>query len=311
MPPSADPLPEAGGPATPATATATATAAATPAYSTANFASVYAVLSVFRSVIQTDIQEPEDLAATVQCAEGGAARLKELALRLLAAAAGRKGKGAVAEAQWPRLCSDLAAATVFILRSLQVPEAVADSLDAFVAQSPAVRVDVLYWLSEVALMDNPAIKAAVDQGVGKGRRSGPPPAADKRDQTRLQPFAEIAKQRYWLFGHKTRQLYVESLSQRGRGRLELLAQTPDEFAAVAEELRAQRNHAPKELAERLVGEVVPLVEQQAKRRARVERALERQARAMASVHIYETRTRKRQRVNYNVDEALDEALVDV
>ncbi|KAJ1734302.1 hypothetical protein LPJ61_001149 [Coemansia biformis] len=274
-------------------------------YSTANFASVYATMTAFRSVIQSDIQEPEELSAVVLCTEE-TARLKALALCLLAAATGRRTKAGIAADQWPKLCSDIAAGTVFLLRGLQIPEVAADSLDAFVAQSPAVRVDVLYWLCEVALMDNPAIKAMVDREPSKGRQSLPDEAARPQpSQVRLQPFAEIVKQRYWLFGNKTRQLYLESLSQRGRGKLELLAQTPEEFARVADDLRTQRYSAPKELADRLVDEVVPFLEQQVKKRERVERALQRQAVALASVHIYETRTRKRQRVNYNVDEGIE------
>ncbi|KAJ2794380.1 hypothetical protein H4R20_006245, partial [Coemansia guatemalensis] len=213
-------------------------------------------------------------------------------------------KTPLSEQQWPKLCSDLAASTIFILKSLQVPEAVADSLDACVEQGPAVRVDVLYWLCEIAVMDNPEIKNLIEHEAGKGRKTS---AADskKEDLIRLQPYFEISKQRYWLFGNKTRQLYLESLSQRGRGKLELLAQIPAEFSSVAEELNAQRNHAPKELADRLVNEVVPFLEQQARKRERVERALQRQAIAMANVHIYETRTRKRQRVNYNVDDGIE------
>ncbi|KAJ2714300.1 hypothetical protein H4R19_001801 [Coemansia spiralis] len=274
-------------------------------YSAANFASVFAVLTTFRSVIQSDIQEPEELSRVVQCTDD-TTRLQALALSLLSAATGRKAKGALTADQWPKLCSSLAASTVFILRILQVPEAVADSLDEFVAQSPAVRVDVLYWLTEVALMYNPAIKALVDREPARSRQSLPAEGAQQKPGlVRLQPFAEIAKQRYWLFGDKTRQLYLESLSQRGRGRLELLAQTPDEFARVADDLRTQRYGAPKELADRLVGEVVPFLEYQHKKKARVERALHRQAAALASVHIYETRTRKRHRVNYNVDEGIE------
>ncbi|KAJ2766218.1 hypothetical protein IWQ57_004462, partial [Coemansia nantahalensis] len=264
-------------------------------YSVANFASVFAVLTAFRAVVESDIHEPEELSSVVQCT-GDTARLKALALSLLSAAAGRKTKAGLAAEQWPKLCSGLAAGTVFILRPLHVPETVADSLDEFVAQSPKVRVDVLYWLAEVALMDNPAIKALVDGEPAASRRSLPAEnALQKPCAARLQPFAEITKQRYWLFGNKTRQLYLESLSQRGRGRLELLAQTPEEFARVADDLRTQRYNAPKELAARLVDEVVPFLEAQLKKKARVERALHRQAAALANVHIYETRTRKRQR----------------
>ncbi|KAJ2082931.1 hypothetical protein H4R24_001201 [Coemansia sp. RSA 988] len=275
------------------------TEVANTSYSAANFASIYATLETFRVVIQSSIQEPEELDDVVRCVDG-TAKLKDLALRLLAVALGRKAKTALSEQQWPRLCSDLAASTIFILKSLQVPEAVADSLDAYVEQSPAVRVDVLYWLCEVAIMDNPDIKNIIDGESGKGRKTSVVDTK-KEDLIRLQPYFEISKQRYWLFGNKTRQLYLESLSQRGRGKLELLAQIPAEFNNVVEELNAQRNHAPKELADHLVNEVIPFIEQQARKRERVERALQRQALAMANVHIYETRTRKRQRVNYNDD----------
>ncbi|KAJ2355978.1 hypothetical protein GGF43_002357, partial [Coemansia sp. RSA 2618] len=246
-----------------------------------------------------------ELHDVVQCVEGPQ-KLRDLALVVLAAAVGRKGKAPLAAGQWPKLCSEVASSTVFILKSLQVPEAVADSLDAYAEQSAAVRVDVLYWLCEAALMDNAAIKELVDREANKARKPTLASTA-KDDFVRLQPFVEIAKQRYWLFGNKTRQLYLEGLSQRARGKLELLAQTPEEFAGVAEELHAQRNHAPKELATRLTDEVVPFLETQIKKRERVERALQRQAVALANVHIYETRTRKRQRVNYNDDglEAID------
>ncbi|KAJ1792177.1 hypothetical protein LPJ77_006197 [Coemansia sp. RSA 2523] len=281
------------------------TEVANASYSAANFASVFAVLSTFNSVIYTSITEPEELDDVVQCTEGPE-KLRELALAVLAAATGRKSKAPLSAAHWPKLCSEVAGSTVFILKSLQVPESVADSLDAFVEQSPAVRVDVLYWLCEAALMDNTAIKEMVDRESNKMRK---PTLANTANDSlvRLQPFAEISKQRYWLFGNKTRQLYVEGLSQQARGKLELLAQTPEEFQGAAEELNAQRNHAPKELAERLTEEIVPYLETQIKKRERVDRALQRQALAMANVHIYETRTRKRQRVNYTDDgpDALD------
>ncbi|PIA16952.1 hypothetical protein COEREDRAFT_8090 [Coemansia reversa NRRL 1564] len=279
------------------------TEVANSSYSAANFASIYATLDTFCAVIQSNIQEPEELDDVVRCVDD-TTKLKDLALRLLAVALGRKTKIALSEQQWPKLCSDLAASTIFILKSLQVPEAVADSLDAYIEQSSAVRVDVLYWLCEVAVMDNPEIKVLVDSESGKGRKTS---AVDskKEELVRLQPYFEISKQRYWLFGNKTRQLYLESLSQRGRGKLELLAQTPAEFSSVVEELNTQRNHAPKELADLLVNEVVPFLEQQARKRERVERALQRQAIAIANVHIYETRTRKRQRVNYNVDDGIE------
>ncbi|KAJ2667444.1 hypothetical protein IW148_000139 [Coemansia sp. RSA 1199] len=300
------------------------TEVANASYSAANFASVFAVLSTFNSVIYTSITEPEvrqhilaqklnlrdcrvtrELDDVVQCTEGPQ-KLRELALAVLAAATGRKSKAPLSAVHWPKLCSEVAGSTVFILKSLQVPESVADSLDAFVEQNTTVRVDVLYWLCEAALMDNAAIKEMVDREANKMRK--PTLASTANDSlVRLQPFAEISKQRYWLFGNKTRQLYVEGLSQRARGKLELLAQTPEEFQGAAEELQAQRNHAPKELAERLTEDIVPYLETQIKKRERVERALQRQALALANVHIYETRTRKRQRVNYTDDgpDALD------
>ncbi|KAJ2300171.1 hypothetical protein H4R23_006273 [Coemansia sp. Cherry 401B] len=281
------------------------TEVANSSYSAANFASVFAVLSTFGAVIQSKIAEPEELDDVVQCTDGSQ-NLKDLALAVLAAATGRKSKAPLNAGQWPKLCSEVAGNTVFILKSLQVPEAVADSLDAFIEQSVAVRVDVLYWLCEAALMDNPAIKELVDREAEKMRK--PTLASTAKDNfVRLQPLAEISKQRYWMFGSKTRQLYLESLSQRGRGKLELLAQTPDEFRSVAEEMHAQRSRAPKELADHIVEETVPFLEAQIRKRERVERALQRQALAMANVHIYETRTRKRQRVNYNVDDGLEVA----
>ncbi|KAJ2549472.1 hypothetical protein EV175_004434 [Coemansia sp. RSA 1933] len=121
---------------------------------------------------------------------------------------------------------------------------------------------------------------------------------------RLQPFAEIAKQRYWVFGSKSRHLYLESTSQRTKGKFELLAQTPSDFARVADHLRTQRTQAHKALANRLLEEIVPFLEKQARKRARAEKALQRQAAAIANVHVYDTRTRKRQRINYNVDDSL-------
>ncbi|KAJ2642124.1 hypothetical protein IW137_002830, partial [Coemansia sp. RSA 1287] len=188
------------------------TEVANASYSAANFASVFAVLSTFNSVIYTSITEPEELDDVVQCTEGPE-KLRELALAVLAAATGRKSKAPLSAVHWPKLCSEVAGSTVFILKSLQVPESVADSLDAFVEQSPAVRVDVLYWLCEAALMDNAAIKEMVDRESNKMRK---PTLANTANDSlvRLQPFAEISKQRYWLFGNKTRQLYVEGLSQR-------------------------------------------------------------------------------------------------
>ncbi|KAJ2600277.1 hypothetical protein GGF40_002418 [Coemansia sp. RSA 1286] len=275
-------------------------------YSQANFSSVFAVLATFSQAIHTaDIQEPEDLDAIVRCVEDTQS-LKELALAFLAAAADRKGKSLPSEDQWPKICSALVAGNaVSMLKGLEVPEDAADSLNDFVSQTPAVRVDMLYWLSEIALMSNTTIKALVDAEYEKARK---PPSTNPSPNSsilRLSPFAEIGKQRYWLFGNKTRQLFVESLSQRGRGKIELLAQTPEEFAAAAEDLQAQRTNAHKELAEKINTEIVPYLERQIKKRERVERSLQRQALAMANVHMYETRTRKRQRVNYNVDESAE------
>ncbi|KAJ2162388.1 hypothetical protein GGF46_000752 [Coemansia sp. RSA 552] len=175
-------------------------------YSTANFVSVFAVISTFRTVICSAIQEPEELEAAVQCTSDNTQKLRELALLLLGAASGKRSKGGAAAAeQWSRLCSQLAASTVYMLKTLQVPEAAADSLDAFVEQSPAVRVDVLHWLCEIALMDNPAIKALADRETTKARKPSLARTADL-SLVRLQPFAEISKQRYWLFGNKTRRL---------------------------------------------------------------------------------------------------------
>ncbi|KAJ2000896.1 hypothetical protein H4R26_004400 [Coemansia thaxteri] len=155
-------------------------------------------------------------------------------------------------------------------------------------------------------MDNSSIKRLVDTESDKGRKTLLPADTAKTScHLRLQPFAEISKQRYWLFGSKTRQFYLESVSQRGKGKFEMLAQTAAEFAHAAEELRSQRYTAPKELADRLLNEVVPYLDSQAKKRDRMEKALHRQAIAAANVHIYETRTRKRQRVDYSVDQALD------
>ncbi|KAJ1646529.1 hypothetical protein J3B02_001105 [Coemansia erecta] len=272
-------------------------------YSQANFSSIFAVLATFDQAIHaTGINEPEDLDAIVRCTEDTKS-LKELALALLAAATDRKGKSLPSEDQWPKICSAFVSGNaVDMLKGLEVPEDAADSLDDFVSQTPAVRVDMLYWLSEIALMSNTTIKALIDIEYDKARK---PPSTNPSlndNILRLSPFAEIGKQRYWLFGNKTRQLYIESLSQRGRGKIELVAQTPEEFAAAAEDLRAQRTNAHKELAERITSQVVPYLERQIKKKERVERSLQRQALAMANIHMYETRTRKRQRVNYNVDE---------
>ncbi|KAJ1843696.1 hypothetical protein LPJ73_005409, partial [Coemansia sp. RSA 2703] len=272
------------------------------AYSQANFASIFAVLTTFSSVIPFAIQEPEELDAIVQCTDDTAA-LKNLALALLAAATDRRNKAPLAPEHWSKTCSALAAGNaVTILRGLQVPEEAADSLDAFALQPPAVRVDMLYWLSEVALMSNSAIKALVDREYEVARKPSLKDAASDEKYLRLEPLAECGKQRYWLFGKNTRQLFVETLSQKGKGRLELLAKTPEEFAAVVEDLRLQRSHALKDIAEMIAEDVIPFLERQAKKRERVERAQQRHALAMANVHLYETRTRKRQRVNYNVDE---------
>ncbi|KAJ2905963.1 hypothetical protein GGI21_004103, partial [Coemansia aciculifera] len=100
-------------------------------------------------------------------------------------------------------------------------------------------------------MDNSAIKLLVDAEAEKSRRPTVSTPAAKDDLIRLRPFAEISKQRYWLLGSKTRQFYLESASQKGKGKFELLAQTAEEYASVADDLRAQRYHAPKELADRL------------------------------------------------------------
>ncbi|KAJ1942935.1 hypothetical protein GGF37_002884 [Kickxella alabastrina] len=281
------------------------TEVANTSYSAANFASIFAVLNTFSAAIRVpDIQEPEDLDTVIRCTDDTKA-LRELALTLLATAVDRKAKTLLTEDQWPKLCSSLAAGSaVHLLKGLEVPEDAAESLDDFVAQPPAVRVDVLYWFCEIALMNNTVIKALID---GECERERKPASASTNTAVndalvRLTPLVEIAKQRYWLFGNNTRQLYLESLSQKGKGRLELLAQSLEEFAAVAADLRAQRSHAQKELADRLDTEVVPFLEKQVRKRERVERALQRQAIAAANVHLYETRTRKRQRVNYNVDE---------
>ncbi|KAJ2798968.1 hypothetical protein H4S07_005565, partial [Coemansia furcata] len=231
-------------------------------------------------------------------------QLKDLSLNLLACALNRKAKARPSADQWPRHCTDLAATYVSLLKGLEVPEEAADSLDGFVQQTPAVRVDFLYWLCEVALMDNSSIKYLVDAETERGRKATNT-ATPNDSLVRLQPFAEISKQRYWLLGSKTRQFYLESVSQKGKGKFGLLAQTVDEFNATATELRTQRYHAPKELADRLVSEVVPYLEAQVKKRDRVERALQRHAIANAHVHVYETRTRKRQRVNYSDDQSLD------
>ncbi|KAJ2442919.1 hypothetical protein GGF42_006802 [Coemansia sp. RSA 2424] len=284
-------------------ATNSATELANVSYSPANFASIFAVLTTFASVIPSSIHEPEELNGIVTSTDS-ADRLKDLSLGLLASALNRKPNSTrPSEDQWPKHCTDLAANYVYLLKGLEVPEEAADSLDGFVQQTPAVRVDFLYWLCEIALMDNSSIKLLVDAEAEKGRRSATSTAAATTNDNlvRLQPFAEISKQRYWLFGAKTRQFYLESVSQKGKGRFELLAQTADEFTSAADDLRAQRYHAPKELAARLVSDVVPYLEAQAKKKDRIERALQRQAIANANVHVYETRTRKRQRVNYNDD----------
>ncbi|KAI9502920.1 hypothetical protein GGI25_003193 [Coemansia spiralis] len=278
------------------------TEVANASYSAASFASVFAVLTSFDSVIKSNIHEPEELEDIVHCT-GGPGKLKDLALLLLAAAADKKANAKLADEHWPRLCSELASGSVDILKKLEVPEDIADSIDNYLGHNVVVRVDVLYWLCELAVMVNSSIKALVDREAAKVRK---PSTAESAKETlvRLQPFAEIAKQRYWLFGNKTRQLYLESTSQRSKGKFELVAQTPDEFTHAAEELRSQRTHAHKELADRMVEEIVPFLEIQARKRERVEKALHRQALALANVHIYETRTRKRQRINYNVDDNL-------
>ncbi|KAJ2791125.1 hypothetical protein GGI18_001360 [Coemansia linderi] len=279
-----------------------ATELANVSYSPANFASIFAVLTTFASVIPSSISEPEELNGIVTSTES-TDQLKDLSLNLLASALNRKPKSRLPEDQWSRHCAVLAAAYVYLLKGLEVPEEAADSLEGFVQQTPAVRVDFLYWLCEIALMDNSSIKHLVDTEAEKGRRATASNETASTDAClcRLQPFAEISKQRYWLFGSKTRQFYLESVSQKGKGRFELLAQTVDEFNSVAAELRSQRYHAPKELADRLASEVVPYLEAQVKKRVRVEKALQRHAIANAHVHIYETRTRKRQRVDYCTD----------
>ncbi|KAJ2021094.1 hypothetical protein IW146_010301 [Coemansia sp. RSA 922] len=281
-----------------------ATELANVSYSPANFASIFAVLTTFVSVIPSNVHEPEELHSLVTSTES-TDQLKDLSLNLLASALNRKPKARPSEDQWPRHCTDLAATYVFLLKGLEVPEEAADSLDGFVQQTPTVRVDFLYWLCEIALMDNSSIKQLVDTEAEKGRKTTNTTLATNDSLVRLQPFAEISKQRYWLFGSKTRQFYLESVSQKGKGKFELLAQTVDEFASAAADLRAQRYNAPKELGGRLVSEVIPYLEAQVKKRCRVERALQRHAIANAHVHVYETRTRKRQRVNYNDDQLLD------
>ncbi|KAJ2456014.1 40s ribosomal protein S15 [Coemansia sp. RSA 2336] len=221
-------------------------------YSAANFASIFAVLTTFNEVIRSNIKEPEELHAAVLCTEGSQ-KLSDLALALLAAASCRKTRTPLSAGHWPKLCSELAGNTVFILKGLQVPETVADSLDSFIEQPAAVHVDVLYWLCEAALMDNPAIKELVDREANKMRR---PTLASTATQelVRLEPFAEVSKQRYWMFGDKTRQLYLESVSQRARGKLELLAQTPEEFTSLAQSLETERNAVLKELGQVLTDE---------------------------------------------------------
>ncbi|KAJ2504992.1 hypothetical protein H4217_009312 [Coemansia sp. RSA 1939] len=275
------------------------TEAANADYAPGNFASVFAFATAFSSVLRSDIREPEELEDAIRCVDGSE-KLRQFALLLLATASNKPPNARLAEDQWPKLCNELAADSVAILRKLQVPEAVADSIDSFVDHDVAVRVDVLFWLAEAAVASNSSVKKLIDQEVAKYRK---PSAAThvKPELVRLQPFAEIARQRYWLFGSKTRQLYLESGSQRGKGKLELLAQTPDEFTAVANELRTQRTHAHKSLADGLVEDVVPFLETQMRKRVRVEKAMQRQALALANVHIYDTRTRKRQRVNYEED----------
>ncbi|ORX73742.1 hypothetical protein DL89DRAFT_253678 [Linderina pennispora] len=198
------------------------------------------------------------------------------------------------------MCSELASKTVFLLKGLQVPEQVADSLDAFILLDAAVHIDVLYWLSECTIMYNTAVKELIDSESEKAKRVT---TADEMDTqlVRLQPFGEISKQRYWMFGNKTRQLYLEGGSRRTRNKFELLAQTVDEFERVADELEAGRLRVHKELAERIREEVVPFVEKQALRKEKLERKLERNARQFANVHVYETRTRRRQRVNYDLN----------
>ncbi|KAJ1799312.1 hypothetical protein LPJ59_001919 [Coemansia sp. RSA 2399] len=278
------------------------TEVANASYTPANFASVFAFVTTFSPVVRSNIREPEELEDTIRCV-GGSDGLKHFALLLLAAAFNRAPGAKLSEGQWPRLCSDLASDSIDILRRLQIPEAVADSIDSFLGHDVAVRVDVLFWLCEVALASNSSVKTMVDQEVAKARN--PSTATHAKDRLiRLEPFAEIAKQRYWIFGTKSRFLYLESTSQRAKGKLELMAQTPDEFTSVAAELQTQRTHAHRELASRLTEEIVPFLATQARKRMRVEKALQRQAMALANVHIYETRTRKRQKVNYNVDDSL-------
>ncbi|KAJ2741822.1 hypothetical protein GGI20_004917 [Coemansia sp. BCRC 34301] len=283
--------------------TNTATELANVSYSPANFASIFAVLTTFATVIPSSIHEPEELNSLVTSTDS-TDKLKNLSLTLLASALNRSPKACLSEDQWPKYCTDLAASYVYLLKGLEIPEEAADSLDGFVQLSPAVRVDVLYWLCEIALMVNSSIKHLVDAEAEAGRKA----ASTKQTKdalVRLQPFAEIGKQRYWLFGSKTRQFYLESVSQKGKGKFELLAQTASEFTNAANDLRAQRYHAPKELADRLASDVVPYLEAQDKKRGRIERALQRQAIASANVHVYETRTRKRQRVNYSDDHIPD------
>ncbi|KAI8324809.1 hypothetical protein GQ54DRAFT_295960 [Martensiomyces pterosporus] len=272
-------------------------------YSSANFASIFAFLSTFNTLAHASIHEPEELEDVIKCAEGSA-KLKDLALALLTLAMNRRPQSRTTEDQWPRCCSELAANTVYILKGLQVPEVAAESLDQLVGQDVAVRVDVLYWLCEAALMDNAAIKQLVDQEANKGRRASSMKGM-KEGMVRLTPYAEIAKQRYWIFGTKTQQLYCEATAQRSRGKFELLAQTPEEFMRVAEEMKGHRLISQKDLASKLVEEVVPYLEAQIQKKERMERKMQRNALASANVHIYETRTRKRQRVNY-ADDGFDQ-----
>lgn len=292
-------------------AASSSTEMANASYSASNFASIFAFISTFDSIIRSNIREPEELSMIALSEEDDGvsmSKLKTLALCLLSAAVDRKAKEPLKEGQWPRLCTDLASDTPYILKGLDAPEAVADSVDAFMEQVPSVRIDVLYWLCEAALMFNSAVKSLVDREEEKTRKVTTADTADY-DMVRLRPFAVIAKQKYWLFGNTTRQLYVEFDSKRGKGKLELLAQTVDEYVQVAETLRTERLHAFKELADRLIDEIVPYLEKQTKKRQRIERALQRQAVALASVPIYEARTRKRQRVNYkDTDDEIDAAL---
>ncbi|KAJ1932590.1 hypothetical protein FBU59_006317, partial [Linderina macrospora] len=214
-----------------------------------------------------------------------------LALVLLAAASDKNLRIGVIE---------LAAKTVFLLKGLQVPEQIAESLDVFVLQDAAVHVDVLYWFTECILMQNTAVKEIIDSESEKAKRVTTADDMDTRF-VRLEPFGEISKQRYWMFGNKTKQLYQEGGSKRTRNKFELLAQTVDEFEKLAQELDAGRLRVHKELAERIREEVVPFVEKQALRKEKLERKLARNAHLLANVHVYETRTRKRGRVNYNLD----------